>query len=161
MDDAQLEIDRLIEEARREQNAAWYGPAFYSFTPLACDGPNEQCFSFRLAYADATPTAMRASLEEALTYHGCHLDTVSAAVVDGHLVCSAVSQQGKVVIKKARALLRRSQEAARTIQRGEAWPGGRIGTEGGRLCEGLASHKHLTSHPKTARYEAQSSAMIR
>jgi hypothetical protein len=110
LDDAQMEIDRLIEEARREQNAAWHGPAFYSVTPLACDGPNEQCFSFRLAYADATPTTMRASLEEALTYHGCHLDKVSAAVVDGHLVCSAVSQQGKVAIKKARALLRRWQE---------------------------------------------------
>ena len=33
MDDAQMEIDRLIEEARCEQNTAWYGPAFYSFTP--------------------------------------------------------------------------------------------------------------------------------
>jgi hypothetical protein len=28
-----MEIGRLIEEARCEQNAAWYGPAFYSFTP--------------------------------------------------------------------------------------------------------------------------------
>jgi len=60
-----MEIDRLIEEARREQNAVWYGPAFYSFTPLACDGPHEQCFSSRLAYADATPTAMPATSNNA------------------------------------------------------------------------------------------------
>ena len=53
---------------------------------------------------------MRASLEGALAHQGCHLDKDSAAVVDGYLACSAVSQQGTVAIKKVRTLLRRWQE---------------------------------------------------
>lgn len=113
VDYGQMEIDRLIEEARREQNATWYGPTFYDFTPISCDRPNQQCLSFRLAYADATPLDMRASLDEALVHHGCYLDKDSAAVVDGHLTCSAVSQQGAGAIKKVRALLRRWQEQNR------------------------------------------------
>lgn len=69
VDYAQVEIDRLIDVARREQNAAWYGPAFYDFTPVSCDRPNQQCLSFRLVYAAATSDEMRTSLEEALTHH--------------------------------------------------------------------------------------------
>src|SRR5690348_16067836 len=103
MDYAHLEIDRLIDVARREQTAEWYGPAFYSFTPSACDGPNQQCLSFRLEYAAATSADLRASLEEALAQHGCHLDKETVAITDGHFACSAVSHHGTATIKKVRA----------------------------------------------------------
>jgi hypothetical protein len=124
VDWAQVEIDRLTDLARREQNAEQCGPDFYGFTPLVPDQPNQQCLSFRLVYAATTPPEARRSLEEALVHHGCSLEHADPAVLDGAISCSAVSQQGTQSIKKVRALLRRSaaREGITYIDAHERWP---------------------------------------